>query len=628
MDHNGVSEVSALFGRIADRFAASGDGSSLLRENITLLVLYSSMIEGNRLNKSTASLLINGSLETGDGRIADYIELLNHKAVYKRITEIGDRKILSEDIIEIHEALFHNLLNNLYSGPRRGMTSVEDFITEGSENILQDISSMAKILNRDASSPIETFSNALDFHIAFVDKHPFEDGNGRSARILMNWYLLKNGLAPVLITENEKRDYFNSLGPTHFCGYSDAFASFMLYAMVKGAGMDVGEFTASIGMTAEERPIKDFLMIFDGKMDQNAIAKEVSALYTSGNKWARLGAVWMAGYLKMQPRELADAIRSDDSDLASIALLSMLKRAADGAADGVTELTKQTNRIRDMALNGPRLERLLAISALGKMWALDEATASMLLDGQKDVRVVAQIFNAMRYNQKNSDSVVLINNYTSSKELAVSLDAHLALLVNDSVDASERRLRHIHLERDEVKDEIIKWLGRLKKDGPSGRQSMINLNGISNVLVEAAVKDSRIRKLLLGHLSLADSLNPAYLDLLKGVAKDPKADEAERAYAAYCIGRSMGYSYLHSETGLSVNSSNCLLVNMAVFISMTSEKGHEKEVLDALDVRDNSLNVVEAVSISKMLSADTFGADFLSRCRKSFHAWKERHPNG
>ncbi|MBQ3307480.1 MAG: Fic family protein [Bacilli bacterium] len=45
------------------------------------------------------------------------------------------------------------------------------------------------------------------FHIRFERIHPFNDGNGRTGRILLNYHLLKNGLAPVLITHVMSYDY-------------------------------------------------------------------------------------------------------------------------------------------------------------------------------------------------------------------------------------------------------------------------------------------------------------------------------------------------------------------------------------------------------------------------------------
>ena len=235
MDISGIEEAVKLYGTIAGMLSPTGRGRFFIRDDITRIIFYSSAIEGNKLDESEALMLINGDLEVGSGRLTDYIELLNHKDVYNRIAQIGDNEITLDDIIELRKQLFSNVLNNLYYGLRRSMTSVEDYITESASKLPKEMDELIGILNRKPSNASDAFSNAVEFHLLFVDKHPFEDGNGRTVRLLMNWYLIKNGLAPITVTREDKKEYFNSISPFHFCGYTDAFASFMLYSALKTA---------------------------------------------------------------------------------------------------------------------------------------------------------------------------------------------------------------------------------------------------------------------------------------------------------------------------------------------------------------------------------------------------------
>lgn len=55
------------------------------------------------------------------------------------------------------------------------------------------------------------FEREAMFHIRFERIHPFNDGNGRTGRILMNYNLLRQGMAPVLITDFMSEDYKNCI---------------------------------------------------------------------------------------------------------------------------------------------------------------------------------------------------------------------------------------------------------------------------------------------------------------------------------------------------------------------------------------------------------------------------------
>lgn len=48
------------------------------------------------------------------------------------------------------------------------------------------------------------------FHLEFENVHPFNDGNGRIGRVLVNWQLIRLGFPPIIIRNKEKSDYYDS----------------------------------------------------------------------------------------------------------------------------------------------------------------------------------------------------------------------------------------------------------------------------------------------------------------------------------------------------------------------------------------------------------------------------------
>lgn len=61
------------------------------------------------------------------------------------------------------------------------------------------------------------------FHIRLLHIHPFEDGNGRTARIILTYNMCKNNLAPCIITREQKREYCDLIEKGDYKGLAKMF---------------------------------------------------------------------------------------------------------------------------------------------------------------------------------------------------------------------------------------------------------------------------------------------------------------------------------------------------------------------------------------------------------------------
>jgi hypothetical protein len=94
---------------------------------------------------------------------------------------------------------------------------------------------------KQANSETEPVLLAAEFHYRFIRIHPFDDGNGRTARLLMNFILMQYYYPPVIIKTEDKENYFNVLrladvgNVEPFVNYIAENLSHSLTIMIKGA---------------------------------------------------------------------------------------------------------------------------------------------------------------------------------------------------------------------------------------------------------------------------------------------------------------------------------------------------------------------------------------------------------
>lgn len=67
----------------------------------------------------------------------------------------------------------------------------------------------------------DIFTKVAIYHIEFEKIHPFEDGNGRTGRLLINYELIKNNLPPVVIEKEGRVKYFEFLRNNDIKGFAE-----------------------------------------------------------------------------------------------------------------------------------------------------------------------------------------------------------------------------------------------------------------------------------------------------------------------------------------------------------------------------------------------------------------------
>jgi len=168
----------------------------------------STSIEGNTLTlRETRDVLIhNKSIANKDLR--ELYEVINHKVAFQYlIKQLSKNKLLDSEIAnELHKRVMERI-------QKGGIYRTAPVYITGSKNDLphyQDVPRLMKEFYENMqgkAASLHPIEYACWTHATFVNIHPFSDGNGRTARLMMNYQLMSSGYLPVSIPTETRTTY-------------------------------------------------------------------------------------------------------------------------------------------------------------------------------------------------------------------------------------------------------------------------------------------------------------------------------------------------------------------------------------------------------------------------------------
>lgn len=190
-----------------------------LKEQIAIEWTYNSnAIEGSTLNLNETRLVIEEGLTIKGKPLREHFEAINHKEAIDFVEEISRKKTpISAYIIR---QLHHLVLSKIDDKEAGRYRKLEVRIT-GSKHVPPQPTLLPSIMhdfdlwlkkNIKKMDPLEFAALA---HFKLVDIHPFIDGNGRTARLLMNLILIRAGYPPAVILKVDRKKYFRCLELAH-----------------------------------------------------------------------------------------------------------------------------------------------------------------------------------------------------------------------------------------------------------------------------------------------------------------------------------------------------------------------------------------------------------------------------
>ena len=181
-------------------------------------------------------LVLNEGLTIGGKKLNEHLEVINHKYAIDFIEELSKNKIITlRDIKDIHGLILRGI-DDKYAGKFRdtfvGVRLSDGEIRNFTEPLLLDDAMQQFIVNLSGNNE-HPIIRAAQAHYDFVTIHPFIDGNGRTARLLMNLILLQHGYPPAIIRIANRANYILALESAQNGGELDGFYQVVIEAVAE-----------------------------------------------------------------------------------------------------------------------------------------------------------------------------------------------------------------------------------------------------------------------------------------------------------------------------------------------------------------------------------------------------------
>ena len=214
-----MTDIDALRSRVAGRKAELDRLRPLSPGALTQLQTYydveltytSNAIEGNTLtHRETAEVIAHG-ITVGGKSLNDHLEAVDHYAAVLWMRELAAQPVPPGEAVvrELHRRIVARSqpdIAGIYSRhPRR---------IAGSPVIFPNpvkIPDLMQAFGRWLEAAGATPEAAFDAHFRLTAIHPFADGNGRTARLLMNLLLIRGGYVPMAVRPEDRKTYLDAL---------------------------------------------------------------------------------------------------------------------------------------------------------------------------------------------------------------------------------------------------------------------------------------------------------------------------------------------------------------------------------------------------------------------------------
>lgn len=222
------------------------------------LTYTSNAIEGNTLTRRETALVVEKGLTVGGKSLIEHLEAINHAYSLDWLTDKvseGAKTITERDILHIHDLILRGIDYENAGHYRNVPVRIS-----GSTVVLPNYLKVPKLM-RDFGNWLKSDHGlhpvhfAAEAHYRLVTIHPFIDGNGRTARLLMNMVLLMHGYPSAIIRKRDRMAYISVLEKAQLGGSKDDYLKLIAKAVDRSLDIYLKALSGGSGDESENQKL-------------------------------------------------------------------------------------------------------------------------------------------------------------------------------------------------------------------------------------------------------------------------------------------------------------------------------------------------------------------------------------
>ncbi len=210
-----IEQLETKKKELAARRPMSASEAAKLKDYFDVEWTYNSnAIEGSTLSLRETDIVLHYGLTVGGKSLREHLEAINHKQAIDFVESLtrSDTSILEFHIRQIHALILKGIDDEEAGRYRRGQVRIGGSSLVPPEPIAVPglMQQLIGWLQNEGQLEVAVVRSTLA-HLRLVQIHPFVDGNGRTARLLMNLLLMREGYPPAVIRSDDRLEYYAAL---------------------------------------------------------------------------------------------------------------------------------------------------------------------------------------------------------------------------------------------------------------------------------------------------------------------------------------------------------------------------------------------------------------------------------